>query len=103
MKTAAWALPLAIAVAGIAWPLAASHAKDADAPGEAHRVITPDELRWVNAPPHLPTGAKVAILAGDPTKEGPFTMRLRAPDGYRVPPHWHQQAENLTIIAGTVS
>jgi len=101
MKTAAWALPLAIAVAGIAWPLAASHAKDADAPGEAHRVITPDELRWVNAPPHLPTGAKVAILAGDPTKEGFYVIRARFRPGVMSRPHYHPTDRHVTVISGT--
>ena len=29
-------------------------------------------------------------------------MRLKAPAGYRIPPHWHSQTENLTVIAGTL-
>jgi hypothetical protein len=48
-------------------------------------------------------GAKMAILEGDPSKEGLFTMRLKLPDGYRVFPHWHPKTERLTIISGTVN
>jgi quercetin dioxygenase-like cupin family protein len=43
----------------------------------------------------------VAVLEGDPTKEGPFTMRLKLPGGYRIPPHTHPKTERLTVISGT--
>lgn len=58
-------------------------------------------MQWSDAPPTLPKGAKVAVLQGDPSKPGPFVMRLSARDGYKVPPHSHSQAENLTVISGT--
>ena len=43
----------------------------------------------------------MAVLSGDPTKKGLFTVRLQAPAGYKVPPHTHPTAENITVIAGT--
>lgn len=58
-------------------------------------------LKWENAPPVLPKGAKVAVLQGDPTKAGPFVMRMSAPAGYKVAPHSHSQDENLTVISGS--
>jgi len=61
----------------------------------------PDQMRWGAAPPVLPKGAELALLSGDPGKQGDFVMRLRMPDGYRVPPHWHSMAEHLTVISGT--
>lgn len=67
----------------------------------AHMVVLPDDLKWGDAPPVLPRGAKVAVLAGDPSKEGPFTIRLMAPDGYMVPAHWHPTDENVTVISGS--
>jgi hypothetical protein len=39
-------------------------------------------MEWKEGPKSIPAGAKVAVLEGDPTKEGPFVMRLRLPDGY---------------------
>ena len=33
--------------------------------------------------------------------EGPFTMRLRMPNGYRIPPHYHPAVEHVTVISGT--
>ena len=66
-----------------------------------HKILAPSDLTWGDAPPGLPAGAKMAVLAGDPGKKGLFTIRLRAPDGYKVAPHMHPTAENITVISGT--
>lgn len=58
------------------------------------------KLKWQEGPPSLPKGAMIAILEGDPTKEGPFVFRLKLPDGYRVPPHTHPRTERVTVISG---
>lgn len=65
-------------------------------------AINPSALKWSDAPPVLPKGAKLVVLDGDPFKEGPYVIRLRAPAGYKVPPHWHTQSENITVISGTL-
>ena len=67
---------------------------------EQHVVLNPADLKWGDVPPGLPPGAKMAVLAGDPTKKGLFTVRLQAPAGYKVPPHTHPTAENITVISG---
>jgi hypothetical protein len=64
-------------------------------------IAAPSSLKWLDGPPSLPAGAKIAILEGDPTKEGPFVFRAKLPDGYRVPPHVHPKVERITVIAGT--
>ena len=80
----------------IALTLAAPH-NDKD-----HAVVTPDDIKWVDAPPSLPPGAKVAILEGDPTKEGHFVMRAKMPDGYKIMPHTHPKDERVTVLSGTL-
>ena len=65
-------------------------------------MINANQLKWSDAPPALPKGAKVAVLAGDPGKPGPFVMRFKAPANYRVAPHWHSQTENITVLSGTL-
>jgi quercetin dioxygenase-like cupin family protein len=60
-----------------------------------------DTIKWQEGPPSLPKGAMIAVLEGDPTKEGPFVFRLKIPDGYRVPPHTHPKTERVTVISGT--
>jgi Domain of unknown function (DUF4437) len=69
--------------------------------GQAHTMITPNDVKWGPAPPFLPAGAQLAILDGDPSKAGrPFVLRIKMPDGYKVPPHWHPVDENITVIEG---
>jgi hypothetical protein len=65
-------------------------------------LYLPDEIRWQEAPPSLPKGAKIALLEGDPSKEGPFVIRFRFPDRYRVMPHVHPKRERVTIISGVL-
>ncbi len=60
-----------------------------------------DQISWRAGPPSLPKGALMAVLEGDPTKEGPFVFRLKLPDGYRVAPHTHPKTERVTVISGT--
>ena len=64
-------------------------------------LLVPEKIAWRAAPPGLPGGAKAAVLEGDPTKRGVFTMRIKLPAGYQIPPHWHPQTERLTVISGT--
>ena len=62
----------------------------------------PADIQW-RAAENLPPGAMVAELEGDPAKEGFFTMRIKMPDGYRVPPHWHSQQERVTVLSGVLN
>ena len=61
------------------------------------------DIKWVEGPASLRPGAKMAILEGDPAKEGMFTMRLWLPDGFEVAPHWHSQIEHVTVISGVLN
>lgn len=63
-------------------------------------MMTAKDIKWADAPPDLPRGAQMAVLHGDPTKPGTFTVRLKVPDGYKIPPHWHSNDEELTIMQG---
>ena len=65
-----------------------------------HIMMKPEEMKWVDAPPSLPKGAKVAPLFGDPAAAAPFAMRLKFPANYTIPPHFHPQDENVTVISG---
>ncbi len=64
-------------------------------------VMTPEAMKWGDAPPFLEKGAHAVVLQGDPSKAGIFALRLRLPDGYRIAPHWHPTEERLTVISGT--
>ena len=66
-----------------------------------HVMYAAADLKWSDAPPSLPAGAKIAVLDGDPGKQGMFTIRLQMPAGYKIPAHTHPTAEHVTVISGT--
>lgn len=59
------------------------------------------ELTWGPAPAIFPAGAQMAVMQGDPGGNALFTVRLRIPDGYKIPPHTHPTDENVTVVSGT--
>lgn len=58
-------------------------------------------MRSNGAPPSLPPGAQVAVLSGDPSKDGPYVIRAKLPAGYKIPAHTHPTDENVTVLSGT--
>jgi quercetin dioxygenase-like cupin family protein len=66
-----------------------------------HMTVQPNALKWGPAPPGLPPGSQVAVVAGDPSKDGPYVIRAKLPSGYKIPPHFHPVAENVTVLSGT--
>jgi quercetin dioxygenase-like cupin family protein len=94
--TIRYPLSLAVAVA-VALPAALAEAQAQD----AHKTVTAQEIKWGPAPPSIPPGAQAAVLYGDPGKEGLFTLRLKLPKDYAIPPHTHPKPEIVTVISGT--
>jgi quercetin dioxygenase-like cupin family protein len=69
---------------------------------DGHMIVTPDKLQW-KPNPNLPPGAQAAVLSGDPTKTGSlYALRVKLPDGYKVPPHTHPSDENVTVLQGAL-
>ena len=73
------------------------------AQSHAHVLQTPKEAQWGPAPPMLPPGAKIAGLSGDPTKAGPYSVRLKFPPNYNIPAHSHPTDENVAVVTGAFS
>jgi mannose-6-phosphate isomerase-like protein (cupin superfamily) len=69
---------------------------------DQHTVVNPDAIVWKPVPPAYPKGAQMAVLYGDPTKEGPFALRMKFPAGYKVAPHMHPADENVTVLSGSL-
>ena len=66
------------------------------------KLLATAEMQWGEGPPLLPAGAQMVVLDGDPTQKGSFTIRLKMPAGYKIPPHTHPVVERVTVIAGAV-
>ena len=66
------------------------------------RLYPPTTIEWKAGPAAIPPGAKMAVLEGDPTKEGPFVVRFQFPDAYHIAPHTHPKTERVTVISGNL-
>ena len=69
---------------------------------QGHVMQTAGEAKWGPAPPMVPKGAKIAVLAGDPTKDGAYTVRLKFPANYAIPAHSHPTDENVVVVSGAL-
>ena len=80
-----------IVLAGAAWA------------GDATNVVrlNADQLTWKDHL-NLPKGAQLAILQGDPSKAELVVQRVKLPPNYKVPPHTHPMAENVTVLSGRI-
>jgi len=73
------------------------------AQGSPHVISTPAEAKWGPAPPLVPAGAQIAVLAGDPGKSAPYTVRLKFPANYAIPAHSHPTDENVVLVSGALT
>jgi quercetin dioxygenase-like cupin family protein len=60
------------------------------------------QLKWMDGPPSLPSGAQMAVVSGDPGKKGMFAIQLKMPADYAVPPHTHPTNETVKVVSGTL-
>ncbi len=58
--------------------------------------------KWFPAPAFFLPGAMLAVVSGDPTKAGRYTILLSMPDGYRMMPHFHPGDEHVEVRQGTL-
>jgi quercetin dioxygenase-like cupin family protein len=67
-----------------------------------HNPQDSNSIQFGPAPAVFPPGAEMAVVQGDPSVAGAiFTVRLRLPNGYVLPPHTHPTDEHVTVISGT--
>ena len=67
-----------------------------------HVMLTPSQVQWQTGPASLPPGAQIAVLDGDPSQAGmSYTIGLKMPDGYRVPPHRHPMDASVNVVQGS--
>ena len=82
---------------GLSSVFAVLHAEDKAEP----MALTPAEMKWKSQGGLALPGIEQANLVGDPSKSGPYTVRLRFPAGYRLAPHTHPDYREVTILSGT--
>jgi quercetin dioxygenase-like cupin family protein len=66
---------------------------------DVFKAILPEEIEW-KAFPAFPAGARLAVLVGDPSREGPYTIRVRVAHGVKLMAHEHPEDRIYTVISG---
>lgn len=69
-------------------------------PGESvFRSILPEDVDWRSFPA-FPPSVRLAVLVGDPAKEGPYVIRVKVPSGVKLMPHTHPEDRIYTVMSG---
>jgi len=95
-------LPLSLLITGLIY-LSALYASPETNSSKSNAVfVTQGDLKWKPLP-KMPEGAQIAMIRGDLSKPERYTFLLKLPDGYLIPPHWHSNDEETTVISGTLN
>jgi quercetin dioxygenase-like cupin family protein len=69
-------------------------------PGEGvFKSILPEDVDWKQFP-SFPPSVLLAVIVGDPSKPGIYTIRVKAPHGVKLMPHRHPEDRLYTVISG---
>ena len=67
--------------------------------GGGFRSVRSEDIDWKPFPA-FPPSARLAILVGDPTEPGLYTIRVKLPSGLKLMPHWHPEDRIYTVVSG---
>ena len=59
------------------------------------------DLKWGACPEFMPSGCSIAVLHGDPAKKN-VDILFKVPANSDIPNHWHNSAERMILISGTM-
>ena len=69
-------------------------------PGQSvFRPILSEDIDWKPYPGYPPS-VQSAVVVGQPSQEGPYTIRVRVPHGMKLMPHKHPEDRVYTVISG---
>lgn len=69
-------------------------------PGQdAFRFTLPEDIEWKPFAA-FPPSVRMAIIVGQPSEPGPYTIRIRVPHGVRLMPHRHPEDRVYTVMSG---
>ena len=63
------------------------------------RSILPEDIDWKPFPA-FPPAARLAVLVGEPSRAGPYVIRVKVPSGVKLMPHRHPEDRIYTVISG---
>jgi quercetin dioxygenase-like cupin family protein len=89
--------PSWLVAALIAMVLSLGSARATDLNPAALSYKLPNQLTWSDEP----SGAKAAVLLGDPSKPGLYIILVKWTPHHMSHPHWHPHDRFITVLSGT--
>ena len=69
-------------------------------PGQdVFKTILPEDVDWKPFDA-FPPSVRIAAVVGQPSKKGPYTIRVKVPRGVKLMPHKHPEDRVYTVISG---
>ena len=69
-------------------------------PGQGgFKTTLSEDVDW-KAFPAFPPSVRLAVIVGQPSEPGPYTIRVKAPRGVKLMPHKHPEDRVYTVISG---
>ncbi len=69
-------------------------------PGQdVFRSILSEEIDWKPFPA-FPPSVRLAVVVGQPSEPGPYTIRVKVPHDVKLMPHRHPEDRVYTVISG---
>jgi quercetin dioxygenase-like cupin family protein len=69
-------------------------------PGQdVFRSVLPEDIDWKPFPA-FPPSVRLAVVVGQPSEAGPYTIRVRVPHGVKLMPHRHAEDRVYTVVSG---
>lgn len=65
----------------------------------AFRAVLPEQIKWKPFPA-FPPSARLAVVVGEPSHPGLYTIRVKVPSGVKLMPHRHPEDRIYTVISG---
>lgn len=63
------------------------------------RSVLPEDIDWKPFPA-FPPSACLAVVVGEPSKPGPYVIRVKVASGIKLMPHLHPEDRVYTVISG---
>jgi quercetin dioxygenase-like cupin family protein len=69
-------------------------------PGQAvFKALLPEEIDWKPFAA-FPPSVRLAVVVGQPSEVGPYTIRVKVPRGVKLMPHRHPEDRVYTVVSG---
>jgi quercetin dioxygenase-like cupin family protein len=65
----------------------------------AFGAVLPEQIDWQPFPA-FPPSVRLAVVVGQPSEKGLYTVRVKVPQGVKLMPHRHREDRVYTVISG---